>query len=141
MKPADVLELAGVTRAQLGRLVRERRIAWARRQPQPKPAWLVPFADLSPADQEADMAIGEALFQAGWDARGRAMTPRPCHCLCQVAHPHREGVCDALNALVERSFQLRTLALTVRLCWPCATAADEYRLALQHANGHQGGPG
>jgi hypothetical protein len=50
-------------------VVRQQRTGWARRQPHPKASWLVPFDQLSPADQEADMAIGEELFCRGWEAR------------------------------------------------------------------------
>lgn len=67
---AEILARAGTTREELGRSVRENWIAWARMQPHPKPSWLVPFGDLSAADQEADMAIGEDLFAAGWRAAG-----------------------------------------------------------------------
>jgi len=63
---AAILALAGVTREDLGRRVRARWTAWARAQPHPKPSWLAPWEELSPADQEADMAIGEDLFTAGW---------------------------------------------------------------------------
>ncbi len=57
---------AGVTRRQLGEVVREIGIAWAVNQPSPEPSWLVPFADMSPAGQEAAMLIGDALFALGW---------------------------------------------------------------------------
>ena len=33
-------------REDLGRLVRETWIAWAREQPDPKPSWLVPFSPM-----------------------------------------------------------------------------------------------
>jgi hypothetical protein len=75
MTTAQILVLAGVTREQLGGQVRAAWIAWAQEQPQPKASWLVPFAELSPADREADMQIGEQLFAAGWLA-GHGMTGR-----------------------------------------------------------------
>ncbi len=59
---------AGVTRRQLGEIVRDMGIAWAVNQPSPEPSWLMPFADMSLADQEAAMLIGEALFALGWRA-------------------------------------------------------------------------
>jgi hypothetical protein len=75
--PAGILALAGVTREQLGEQVRDRWITWARIQPDPKPSHLVPYDQLSPADQEADMSIGEDLFCAGWLAGpGRTALPR-----------------------------------------------------------------
>ena len=68
---AEILERAGTTRERLGREVREQWVRWARTQPSPKPSWLVPFHELSLADQEADMRIGEALFCGGWRMRGQ----------------------------------------------------------------------
>lgn len=128
MTTAEILIRAGVTREQLGEQVRKRWVEWALRQPRPKPSHLVPFAGLSLADQEADMMIGEDLFTAGWRAALAAQDhPRPCHCLCAVAHPHAEGVCDALNATEQRHVQLRTLALVIQLCKPCAAEADADR--------------
>jgi hypothetical protein len=91
---------------------------------------VAPWEDLSPADQEVDMAMAEDLFAAGWTARFAAGHPQPCHCLCSVSHPQAPGICDALNAAVERTVQLRTFALTVLLCKPCAAAAGGYRAGL-----------
>jgi hypothetical protein len=68
---AAVLAAADVSREELGRFVRQRWIEWAMRQPHPKRSWLVPYGELSFADQEADDLIGVALFCAGWHARGR----------------------------------------------------------------------
>lgn len=59
---------AGITREQLGAEVRRVWIGWAREQPSPKPSWLVPYAQLSPEDQEADMRIGQVLWFMGWRA-------------------------------------------------------------------------
>lgn len=59
-------------RDRLGRRVREVWIAWAERQPNPKPSWLVPYDDLTEPDKEADRCIGAALwgdgFAVGFDA-------------------------------------------------------------------------
>jgi hypothetical protein len=49
-------------RERLGRRVREVWIAWAKRQPNPKPSWLVPYDELSEADKEADRCIGSAIW-------------------------------------------------------------------------------
>lgn len=65
----EILTRAGVTREELGRKVREQWITWAQGQPWPKHTWLIPYDDLSPEDQEADMQIGEELFCRGWEAR------------------------------------------------------------------------
>lgn len=67
----EILDAAGVTRETVGRTVRRAWTDWAAAQPDPKPSWLVPWDGLSPADQEADMQIGERLFQYGWEARGQ----------------------------------------------------------------------
>lgn len=63
--PAEPREL-------LGRLVRQVWVEWAREQPEPKPSWLLPWEELDDAQREADMRIGAALYekgyQAGWEA-------------------------------------------------------------------------
>lgn len=50
----------------LGRLVREAWVQWAMEQPDPKPSWLVPYDELSPADQEADRQIGQAVWSVAY---------------------------------------------------------------------------
>lgn len=49
-------------RDYLGKLVRDLWISWAKRQPNPKASWLVPYEELSEADKEADRVIGEGLM-------------------------------------------------------------------------------
>ncbi len=49
-----------------GRRVREVWVAWAERQPNPKPSWLVPYDELTEADKEADRCIGAALWGDGF---------------------------------------------------------------------------
>lgn len=121
---AAILRAAGITREQLGDQVRRQWIEWAQAQPHPKPSWLVPFARLSPADREADMAIGENMFRVGWEARHRA-GPRPCHCLCATAHPQAEGICDVLNGTTTRTVQVpgRPGRQEIQVCQRCADAA------------------
>lgn len=79
--PAEDGDDWGSHRDILGRRVREVWVAWAKRQPAPKPSWLVPYDDLSEADKEADRCIGAALwgdgFRDGTDSLARP-TPPPC---------------------------------------------------------------
>ena len=58
-------------RDELGRMVREAWVRWALTRPQPKPSWLVPYADLAEPDKEADRQIGEAI--ARWALIGDAV--------------------------------------------------------------------
>ena len=47
----------------------------------------------------------------------------PCHCLCQVAHPGRAGICQAEAAVTTRRFVTVLLGpVDVPLCAPCAAA-------------------
>lgn len=50
----------------LGRLVRHVWVEWARRQPNPKPSWLVPWEKLAKPDRDVDMRIGAALYERGF---------------------------------------------------------------------------
>lgn len=52
-------------REDLGRLVREVWIAWAKEQPNPKASWLVEWEGLSEPDKEVDRRIGERLAREG----------------------------------------------------------------------------
>lgn len=49
-------------REALGRRVREVWVEWAKRQPNPKPSWLVGWDELPEPDREADRCIGSALW-------------------------------------------------------------------------------
>ena len=51
-------------REDLGRLVRETWVAWAREQRDPKLSWLVPWEELDDGQREVDMRIGEAVAAA-----------------------------------------------------------------------------
>lgn len=51
------------SRDELGRVVRNAWVQWAKQQPDPKPHWLTPYDQLSEADKEADRQIGEAVKQ------------------------------------------------------------------------------
>lgn len=53
------------TRDELGEMVRDVWIQWAKEQDNPKPSWLVPYSDLSEPDKEADRLIGETLYGIG----------------------------------------------------------------------------
>ena len=57
------------TREFYGQLVRMAWIEWAKEQPDPKPSWLVPWAELSEPDREADRRIGETVRKASIDTR------------------------------------------------------------------------
>ncbi len=46
---------------ELGRLVRDTWIVWAREQPNPKPSWLVPWEGLGEPDRDVDRRIGAAI--------------------------------------------------------------------------------
>ena len=48
-------------REMLGRLVRHAWVRWAQEQPDPKPSWLVPWAELDEGQREVDRRIGEAV--------------------------------------------------------------------------------
>lgn len=61
IRPGDPAE----PRLLAGMFVRQVWVDWAREQPDPKPSWLLPWADLDPGQQEVDMRIGAALFDAG----------------------------------------------------------------------------
>jgi hypothetical protein len=45
----------------LGRIVCNAWIEWAKEQPNPKASWLVPYDELSQADKDADIRIGQAV--------------------------------------------------------------------------------
>jgi hypothetical protein len=49
-------------------IVHEVWLAWAREQADPKPSWLVLWADLSEPDREVDRRIGEDLWTRGFIA-------------------------------------------------------------------------
>lgn len=49
------------TRDDLGRMVREAWVKWAKTQPNPKPSWLLPYDELAECDKEADRQIGDHL--------------------------------------------------------------------------------
>jgi hypothetical protein len=62
-------------REALGRQVREAWVAWAQRQGNSKPSWLVGWDDLDAGQREVDEEIGLKLFWAGYsrglqDGRG-----------------------------------------------------------------------
>lgn len=53
-----------MTRDELGRVVRQAWVAWAREQFNPKESWLAPWEELPEVDREADRRIGEAVRAA-----------------------------------------------------------------------------
>lgn len=46
----------------LGRKVRETWVAWAKRQPNPKPSWLLSYDELNEEDKQVDREIGVAIY-------------------------------------------------------------------------------
>jgi len=48
----------------LGKIVRNAWIEWAKEQSSPKSSWLVPYEELSQADKDADIRIGRAVEDA-----------------------------------------------------------------------------
>ncbi|MEU8272654.1 hypothetical protein AB0B89_36600 [Sphaerisporangium sp. NPDC049002] len=58
--PDDLLE-------RLGEMVRDVWVEWAKRQPDPKESWLIPWAQLDSAQREVDVLIGRALYMAGYE--------------------------------------------------------------------------
>lgn len=64
-RPFDVAEAKARHEAR-GRKVREVWIEWANEQPNPKPSWLMPYDELSEADQDVDKRIGAALYRDGF---------------------------------------------------------------------------
>jgi hypothetical protein len=48
-------------REALGKRVREVWVEWAKKQPDPKPSWLVTWDDLDEGDKEVDRQIGETI--------------------------------------------------------------------------------
>ena len=80
----------------LGQRVREVWVAWAREQPDPKPSWLLPWAELAESYREVDRRIGEALFKMG--AEAEAFTTR---ITAASAHSTLAELRDALFAAVE----------------------------------------
>lgn len=57
----SVWEQARPAEEMLGFLVRQVWLAWAHEQPNPKPSWLVPYADLPPEQKEVDRRIGMTI--------------------------------------------------------------------------------
>lgn len=60
--PSDAAE-----REELGKLVRDVWIHWAKEQPDPKPSWLLPWEAMAEDDREVDRRIGEMLYWAGYE--------------------------------------------------------------------------
>lgn len=75
-----LLGVSAECRELLGMNVRSEWIMWARRQPHPKPSWLVEWDGLSEPDKEVDRMIGERLFRIG-HASGCALNDQLCDVL------------------------------------------------------------
>lgn len=99
-------------RETLGRFVREAWVRWAETQPDPKASWLVPYDDLSEADKEADMQIGEAV--ARWtligDASRSALVAQPA----EPVQAAQEPVVDSFGRDIVKS-KLVSIVLRMEL--------------------------
>lgn len=54
-----------MNREELGKEVRKVWLEWARKQPNPKPSWLLPWEELDESQKEVDRLIGEKLYTMG----------------------------------------------------------------------------
>lgn len=91
------------SRAFLGKIVRTVWIEWAKEQSDPKPSWLLSWGEISDADREVDMRIGEALFQ-----RGRMATEMILDSEIRELHSQRDA------AQVERDEHIASQALMAK---------------------------
>lgn len=69
-----------MTPDDLGRIVRETWVDWARQQPGAKPSWLVPWSGLDEGQREVDRRIGAAVAAASLPR-----CPTPCDDDCEQA--------------------------------------------------------
>lgn len=61
-------ELDKITREELGKLVREVWMEWAKEQAYCKPSWTRTWEELSEADREVDRMIGAAIWNKALSA-------------------------------------------------------------------------
>jgi hypothetical protein len=79
MKPAE-------PRLGLGMMVRQIWVTWAREQPHPKLSWLLPWDRLDAGQQEVDMRIGAALFEAGQRSMSAPVSRAALETIVGAAH-------------------------------------------------------
>jgi len=108
-----------------GRLVRETWVEWARRQPSPKPSWLVPWEDLAEPDREVDRQIGEALYAAGAASTREASKERALARTVIALEAERDRLHGRLHA-ADRALHLAT---TERDTLRAAVAERDERVA------------
>jgi hypothetical protein len=117
-------------RDQLGRIVRETWVAWAREQPAPKPSWLVPWDDLAEPDREVDRRIGEAVLSAA-EAEVKRLTKMLD--VCASAHGHNvklKARIDRLAAALRKVLEIDPVdGVAPHAVWIAATV-DIARAAL-----------
>lgn len=82
------------TREELGRLVREVWIEWAKEQPAPKASWLVEWDGLSEPDKEVDRRIGERLYDKAVLALPDLRSCTICGLTVDVSKGHAAPSCD-----------------------------------------------
>ena len=119
------------TSEELGEIVRDAWIEWAKNQPKPKASWLVPWDKLSQADKEADMLIGRRLLdhirncKSSDDGKGSehgaqrdsvmAFTPTPCSSAHETLAPETPE-----DSIVERCSKCKAVILKdVMICCRC----------------------
>src|SRR5260221_6649838 len=89
-------------REELGKLVRDTWIQWAKEQHDPKDSWMVPWEALDGGQREVDMLIGEAVA-AGAHADG----------LFDGAAAEREHILQqAMDEAAKQQYALAAAALT-----------------------------
>lgn len=57
----DFCTQVGKNRIELGQLVRDVWVKWAKDQLNPKPSWLIPWEELDQGQRQVDCEIGEAI--------------------------------------------------------------------------------
>lgn len=112
----------------LGMMVRVAWVNWAKEQPNPKPSWLVPWAELSEDMKEADRRIGDNFAGYFGDIidRLRALKCPPISdgdtCICPI-----EELEAQLTAKDEEIKRLTELLKSFRQCELCMHFSTEFK--------------
>lgn len=76
-----------MTRDDIGKVVRDAWIKWAKTQENPKESWLVPYSELPEDDKEADRCIGDALAHYFFDRIGEDCSDTIQACIYDAVMP------------------------------------------------------